>query len=65
MHDYPRQSCGCEACPKEEAKAELVPRHASTVLRRFHKAGILSGFNIPNKKPGEPLLEWAVALVIE
>ncbi|CAE7483471.1 RDH14 [Symbiodinium pilosum] len=34
-------------------------RHAATVLQKAQKTGVLSGLNIPNKKPGEPLLEWA------
>ncbi|CAE7298694.1 RDH14 [Symbiodinium natans] len=52
-------------CRLELMGVHDYPRHASTVLRRFHKAGILSGFNIPNKKPGEPLLEWARVLLSE
>ncbi|CAE7536356.1 RDH14 [Symbiodinium sp. CCMP2456] len=41
------------------------PRHAATVLRKVKGAGVVSGFNIPNKKPGEPLLEWAGTLLQE
>ena len=34
-------------------------RHATGLLQKARVAGALSGLNIPNKKPGEPLLEWA------
>ena len=33
-------------------------RHARGLLQKAQSAGVLSGLNIPNKKPGEPLLEW-------
>lgn len=38
-------------------------RHARTVLQRSRH--LWSGLNIPNKKPGEPLLEWASVLLTE
>lgn len=40
-------------------------RHARGLLQKAQSAGVLSGLNIPNKKPGEPLLEWASILVRE
>lgn len=38
-------------------------RHARNVLQRSKH--LWSGLNIPNKKPGEPLLEWASVLLKE
>ncbi|CAL1170735.1 unnamed protein product [Cladocopium goreaui] len=40
-------------------------RHARGLLQKAQSAGVLSGLNIPNKKPGEPLIEWAGILVKE
>eukprot|EP00747_Dinoflagellata_sp_TGD_P190158 gnl/TRDRNA2_/TRDRNA2_51414_c0_seq1.p1 gnl/TRDRNA2_/TRDRNA2_51414_c0~~gnl/TRDRNA2_/TRDRNA2_51414_c0_seq1.p1 ORF type:complete len:382 (+),score=69.94 gnl/TRDRNA2_/TRDRNA2_51414_c0_seq1:48-1193(+) len=34
-------------------------RHASGFLREALSSQLFSGLNVPNKKPGEPLLEWA------
>jgi len=44
---------------------EAYRRHARGVLQRASKNRVLSGLNIPNKKPGEPLLEWAATLAGE
>jgi len=38
-------------------------RQARGLLKQTH--GLVSGFNVPNKKPGEPLLEWAQVLLEE
>lgn len=40
-------------------------RHARGLLQKAQSVGVLSGLNIPNKKPGEPLIEWAGILVKE
>ena len=32
------------------------------MLQKAQNAGVLSGLNIPNKKPGEPLIEWVAWL---
>jgi len=40
-------------------------RHARGLLQKAKAQGVLSGLNIPNKKPGEPLLEWAATLCQE
>ncbi|CAJ1336755.1 unnamed protein product [Effrenium voratum] len=45
--------------------AAAYQRHAAGLLQKARAAGVLSGLNIPNKKPGEPLLEWAKILVRE
>lgn len=55
------QTCRLELMGLHDVAA--YRRHASNLLTKANSSRLLSGWNIPNKKPGEPLLEWASTLL--